>query len=122
VHLHSTGVGKALLAQLDDERITDILRRTGMPANTSHTITDRAAMLAEIERIRADGYAVDDEEQEVGVNCVAVAVVGAPTPTAISVSGPTARMGPEMLRRAVPLLGRAALSLAADLQTVRPSA
>jgi IclR family transcriptional regulator, acetate operon repressor len=122
VHLHSTGVGKALLAQLDDERITDILRRTGMPANTSHTITDLAAMLAEIERIRADGYAVDDEEQEVGVNCVAVAVVGAPTPTAISVSGPTARMGPEMLRRAVPLLGRAALSLAADLQTVRPSA
>ena len=122
VHLHSTGAGKALLAQLDDERITDILRRTGMPPNTAHTITDLSAMLAEIERIRADGYAVDDEEQEVGVNCVAVAVVGAPTPTAISVSGPTARMGPEALRRAVPLLGRAALSLAADLQAVRPSA
>jgi IclR family acetate operon transcriptional repressor len=113
--LHCTGVGKALLAQLDDARIVDVARRTGLPAQTPRTITDPAALAAEIARIRAQGFAVDDGEQEIGVHCVAAAVVGAPSPMAISVSGPTSRLTSDVVKRAAPLLVSAAEGLAADL-------
>ena len=95
VYLHSTGVGKALLAQLDDDRISDLVSRTGLPAATPTTITNRAALLAQIADIRANGYAIDDGEQEIGVRCVAVPVLDTATPMAISVSGPTPRMTAE---------------------------
>lgn len=119
VELHCTGVGKALLAQLGDPHIAEVLRRSGMAAHTPHTITDPDVLAEEIARIRANGYAVDDGEQEVGVHCVAVAVVGAPRPIAISVSGPTTRLTSDVVRRAVPLLRQAASDLAADLRTQR---
>ncbi len=122
VYLHSTGVGKALLAQLDDDRIADLIGRTGMPAATPATITDLPALLVEVQRIRTDGYAVDDGEQEIGVHCVAVPVGDAANPIAISVSGPTTRMTGDLLSRAVPLLQSAAHGLAADLQSRQSSA
>ena len=121
VHLHCTGVGKALLAQLDDDEALELLRRAGMPAKTSHTITDPETMIRELHEIRRHGYAVDDGEQEIGVRCVAVPVVGGPSSIAISVSGPTARMTHELVDRAVPLLSAAADGLSADLAE-RPSA
>jgi IclR family acetate operon transcriptional repressor len=122
VYLHSTGVGKALLAQLDDDRISELVHRTGMPAATPATITDPLALLVQIAQIRADGYAVDDGEQEVGVHCVAVPVGDAANPIAISVSGPTPRMTPDLVARAIPLLQAAAEGLAADLLTRQSSA
>lgn len=122
VYLHSTGVGKALLAQLDDNRITELVRRTGMPVATPATITDPLALLTQIAQIRADGFAIDDGEQEVGVHCVAVSVGDAANPIAISVSGPTPRMNPDLVARAVPLLQVAAEGLAADLLTRQSSA
>lgn len=121
VNLHCTGVGKALLAQLDDTQVAQLLSRRGLPANTPRTITDMPALLAELETVRSRGFAVDDGEQEVGVHCVAVAVVGAPSPTAISVSGPTTRLTSEVVQRAVPLLRSAADGLAADLLAAKPS-
>ncbi len=122
VYLHSTGVGKALLAQLDDDRIAELIGRTGMPAATPATITDLDALLTEVNRIRTEGYAVDDGEQEIGVHCVAVPVGDAANPIAISVSGPTPRMTGDLLDRAVPLLQSAAHGLAADLQSRQSSA
>jgi IclR family acetate operon transcriptional repressor len=122
VHLHCTGVGKALLAQRGDDQVLELLRRAGMPAQTTHTIVDPDTLLAQIRQIRQLGYAVDDGEQEIGVRCVAVPVPGGPGSYAISVSGPTARMTPELVDRAVPLLRTAAEELSADLSDVRPSA
>jgi IclR family acetate operon transcriptional repressor len=117
VYLHSTGVGKALLAQLDDDRITELVRRTGMPAATPATITDPVVLLAQVAQIRVDGYAIDDGEQEIGVHCVAVPLGDTANPIAISVSGPTPRMNPDLVARAIPLLQAAADGLAADLLT-----
>ncbi len=122
VYLHSTGVGKALLAQLSDDRITELVSRTGMPAATPATITDPVALLAQVAKIRSDGYAIDDGEQEIGVHCVAVPVGDADNPIAISVSGPTPRMNQDLVDRAVPLLQAAAHGLAADLLTRQSSA
>jgi IclR family acetate operon transcriptional repressor len=105
---HCTAVGKALLAQLPEAKVTGILNRTGMPAQTEHTITNPMALMRQLEQIRGQGYAVDDGEQEIGVRCLAVPVRRAPSMTAISISGPEARVGEAMFDRVVPLLKQAA--------------
>lgn len=104
VFTHSTGVGKAILAQLPDPAVQEIVTRAGMPAATSKSIDDVPELLAELDLIRERGYAVDDGEQEIGVRCFAVPVLGAPTPTALSISGPDARVTLEFGDRAVPVL------------------
>ena len=91
VPAHCTGVGKALLSQLPDDAVRELLARTGMPPATPNTITTPGAMFDELARIRREGYALDEGEQEVGVRCVAVAVPGAPRPMALSMSGPLTR-------------------------------
>ncbi|MFC0038459.1 IclR family transcriptional regulator [Actinomadura rayongensis] len=112
---HCTGVGKALLAQLDEPRVREILAHTGMPANTPHTLTDPDALIAELAKTRERGYALDDEEQEIGVRCVAVPLPGAPAPAALSVSGPSARMTGEALGAVVPAMRAIAERFAAEL-------
>ena len=102
VRLHSTGVGKALLAQLPDTTVRDLLSRSGMPAQTPQTITDIEALLTELGRVRRDGFAVDEGEQEHGVRCIAVPVPGAPSPTSISVSGPDTRLTTSDVDRVAP--------------------
>src|SRR5258708_6084386 len=117
VQPHCTGVGKALLAQLPTEAARAIVDRTGMEAHTPRTFTDPEALLAELVKIRKQGYALDDEEQELGVRCVAVPLTGAPTPAALSVSGPSGRMTPEIVQQVVPLMRKAADRFAKDLLT-----
>jgi IclR family acetate operon transcriptional repressor len=115
VYAHCTGVGKALLSQLPDAAVRELLARTGMPAQTPHTITDPDALIAELARIRREGHAFDEGEQEVGVRCVAVAVPGALSPLGISVSGPAPRMSTELIARALPLLHDAADRLSSEI-------
>ncbi|WP_043180544.1 IclR family transcriptional regulator [Streptomyces sp. NRRL F-5123] len=112
---HSTGVGKALLAGLPAADVRALLARTGMPAATDRTLTEPEAFLAELERVRAAGYAVDDGEQETGVRCLAVSVPDSPAPAAISVSGPAARVTDAVTEKIVPVLHAAARGLAAAL-------
>lgn len=115
-HLHDTGVGKAILAQLPDETVRGIVGRAGMPTPTPHSIGSVDALLSELQVIRERGYAVDDQEQEIGVRCFSMAVPDAPTPTAVSVSGPISRVDERFGARAVPLLRRAAATIGADLE------
>lgn len=105
VDLHSTGVGKALLAQLADHRVREIVRRVGLDQQTEHTLVTEAALLADLALVRARGYALDEQEQEAGVRCVAVPVGPEPMSwMAVSISGPVTRMTDELIGRAVPLL------------------
>jgi IclR family transcriptional regulator, acetate operon repressor len=110
---HCTGVGKALLSQLPDAEARAILGRTGMASQTAKTITDPDVLVAQLAGIRAQGYALDDNEQEVGVRCVAVPVTAAPGRVAISVSGPQARIGEDQIARMVPVLQAVAAELGA---------
>lgn len=112
---HSTGVGKALLAQLPESSAQSIVLRAGMPAHTDRTITDSVAFTAELAKIRARGFAVDDGEQEVGVRCVAVPVQGGPSMIALSISGPESRVTWGVVEQAAPILQQAAVQLASDL-------
>ena len=113
---HCTAVGKALLAEMPNDLVSDLLRRTGMPHYTENTLTDPQQFAHALEQISSQGFAIDEGEQEVGVRCVAVAVPDAPAKLAISVSGPATRMSEALVQRAVPLLARAASALSTDLR------
>jgi len=112
---HSTGVGKAMLSKLPDQSVVDITHRIGMPVSTDKMITSQTHLLEEINKIRSQGFAIDDGEQELGVRCFAVPVPDAPTPIAISVSGPDARVTSEFGERAVPLLQEVARDISQAL-------
>jgi IclR family transcriptional regulator, acetate operon repressor len=116
VHLHCTGVGKALLSQLPTATARELLVRGGMPRLTPLTVTDPDEMLARLAQIAAQGYALDDGEQETGVRCVAVPVLGGPLMTAISVSGPEGRVPMETVPEIVAQLQETAAALAAELR------
>ena len=107
-HTHSTGVGKAILSQLDDEAVRAIVQRAGMPCPTEHSIGTIDELLADLALIRERGYAIDDGEQELGVRCFAVPLPDFPTPAAISISGPDQRVTMETAATAVPLLQQSA--------------
>lgn len=113
VELHCTGVGKALLSQLEPEQVAGVVRRSGLPRHTEHTLVTAEALAADLARTRERGYALDEQEQEVGVRCVAVPVGAAGL--AVSVSGPLTRLDDVAVAAAVPLLTRAAATLAARL-------
>lgn len=112
VYAHSTGVGKALLAQLSDAHVLSIVRRTGMPRFTDTTHTTEESLLADLVAIRDRGYSIDEGEQEIGVRCFAVAVNGAAIPTAVSISGPDIRVTLNSSQWMVPALTNAADQLA----------
>jgi IclR family transcriptional regulator, acetate operon repressor len=114
-NLHDTGVGKAILATLSDAEIRGIVGRVGMPTPTSKSHGTLEALLDDVGRIRERGYAIDDEEQELGVRCYAVAVPGAPAPMAVSVSGPLSRVDEAFGERAVPVLKNVATTIATAL-------
>jgi IclR family acetate operon transcriptional repressor len=72
--------------------------------------------MAELDRISAQGYAVDDGEQETGVRCIAVPVLAGTAQTALSVSGPEGRLTTDALPQLAELLRAAAAELAAELR------
>ncbi|NJA55642.1 IclR family transcriptional regulator [Streptomyces sp. NEAU-H3] len=112
---HSTGVGKALLADSTPGEVRALLARTGMPAATDRTLTTPESFLAALDEVRARGFAVDDNEQEIGVRCLAVSVPHSPTTAALSVSGPAGRLTDEAMVRHVPVLRQVAAELSEAL-------
>src|SRR5208337_596933 len=74
VPLHCSAVGKAILSAASDKRLSKILHQRGMPRLTVKTITTPALLRQELERVRAAGYAVDDEEHAVGLRCIAAPI------------------------------------------------
>lgn len=112
---HCTAVGKAIMARMPRERARALLTRTGMAPRTPHTLTDLEELCDGLDEIERLGYAMDEEEQEVGVRCVAVVVPTEEPRVAISVSGPAPRMTDALVGDAVPLLRRTAQELATAL-------
>ena len=90
--IHSTALGKAIVAPLPESRVRAILAAEGMPRLTERTITDPDVYMAELERVRRLGYAVDDGENELDGRCVAVPLPGSRLPAAVSVSAPASRL------------------------------
>ena len=116
VPAHCTGVGKALLSQLPDDAVLELLARTGMAArDPEHDHRPGRGCSPSSSSIRREGHAMDEGEQEIGVRCVAVPVHGALGTLGISVSGPAPRMTAELIERAIPLLRKAGERLSSEI-------
>jgi IclR family pca regulon transcriptional regulator len=133
-HIVSTGVrvgarlpaycsatGRVLLSQFPDQEVLRRIGRKPLPRRTSHTLTKPSEVLAEVRSVREKGYAVSDEELELGLRALAVPVIGANHEIigAVSVSAASARVrSADLRRRFVPVLRSFATMLAEAFQRV----
>ena len=98
-HLHQLAAGKAMLAEMSEGRVDDIIDRHGLPAKTEQTITDRDGIFEELETIRAKRYALNLGEAIPGLNAIGAAVhddTDEPV-AALTISGPASRLSREYL-------------------------
>jgi IclR family acetate operon transcriptional repressor len=113
VAMVASGVGKSVLATYSDEDVNAIIRHHGMPRFTEKSIVRPSDLFRELERVRNQGYAVDDEEACMGLRCIAAVVYNdcSEPLAAISVSGMTSRVTDARL----PALGKAVREVAHEL-------
>ncbi|MFO1149440.1 MAG: IclR family transcriptional regulator [Alsobacter sp.] len=103
---HASGVGKAILAFSPSDRRAALLGRTPLEAFTPRTRTTREALDADLSACRRRGYALDDEERDLGMRCIAAPIfneLGAPF-GGVSVSGPRVRLDDAFVARVAPLV------------------
>lgn len=115
--LHSTAIGKAVLAYLPDEDVRAIAGRTGLPRRTPNTITEVSALLRHLDQVRRERFACDDEENELHTRCVGAVVVDhRDVPVgAVSLSSLAFDLDRRQVRRFAPLVIRTAEEVSAAL-------
>lgn len=113
IYLHGAALGKAILAELPTARVDEIVDRHGLPALTENTITDADDLHAELDQIRQQGIAFDDEERLDGLRSVAAAVTreSGAVLGSISIAGPTSRLRDDRFRHDIPDVVRSAVNV-----------
>lgn len=101
IPLYCSGVGKALLADMSDAKVKSIWEKSDIKKLTQYTVTDFTEFQNLIAQIRENGYSMDNEENELGVRCIAVSLKGFQSRSAyaISISAPKDRMSDERLEQ-----------------------
>jgi DNA-binding IclR family transcriptional regulator len=94
---YCSGLGKVLLAALPPEQIESFILDGDLVALTPHTITDRTRLRAELEKVRQQGYAIDDREYQANMRCIAVPIHDgeARVVAALSVTGEAEKLAPD---------------------------
>ncbi len=97
---HCTAVGKVLLSALPEEKLEKLVGDKGLTKQTEKTITDFTKLKTHLQLVRTNGYAFDQEENEIGIRCVAAPIRDqrGEVIAAISISGPVSRIKVPMLR------------------------
>jgi len=111
--LHSSGIGKALLADMSEERLNRMISHGPLETFTPNTLATKSALVADLAMTRQRGYAIDNEEKNLGMRCIASSVfdMHEEAVAGISISGPSIRMEPDQIAR----LSRFVVDAAADL-------
>ena len=117
VPLHCTGVGKILLSGMNGEEVDAVIVNEGLPRITENTICDRDQIMEELANIRREGLAYDNGEFESGVRCIAAPVYNSDGQViaAMSVNGPSYRVGPEEIPRFAVFLKNSAREFSREL-------
>lgn len=119
IPIYSTAVGKAFIAYSDEESFDEIWKRISSHIKklTPNTITDKEIMYEEIKKIREQGFAIDDEENELGVICIAAPIFNfkGKMEYAISISTPQIRINKERLDEFKRLIKTATNSISKEL-------
>lgn len=90
---HATALGKAILSAMPEEKALKIIHEVELPRRTSNTLNSHNQLFSEIQKSKTQGYAIDNEEDEIGFRCVAAPLLntqGYPI-AAISITAPTSR-------------------------------
>jgi IclR family KDG regulon transcriptional repressor len=113
---HCTALGKAILAALDPDQLTRLLKRTGLKPSTEKSITDMAVLTREIDEARRTGMACDDGEFNLEVRCVAVQVTDFTGKVigALGISGPVWRLSNQALKSRAKAVQEAAARLSGE--------
>ncbi len=92
--MHASGIGKALLAHAEASTIEKYVIQENLASFTDKTISDKDSLRDELAKIKAQGYAFDDEEKNIGMRCIAAPVFNyyGEAVAGISISGPTIRL------------------------------
>lgn len=103
-YLHCTATGKAILAFLPRDRVDEILDQHGLPEQTANTITDRDELYEELDAVRQQEYAHNDEEEVQGLRAVGAPVIDRDENVlgSLSVAGPTSRLKGEQFEERLP--------------------
>ncbi|KYG25015.1 transcriptional regulator [Bradyrhizobium sp. AT1] len=122
VAMVTSGVGKAVLATYSDEDVGAVIRHHGMPRLTEKSIVRPSDLFKELEKIRKQGFALDDEEACMGLRCIAAVVYNdcAEPLAAISVSGMTSRLTDDRLPEVGQIVREVAGELTVALGGVMP--
>ncbi len=117
MRVHATSVGKALVAYIAQERLEKILADSGMEKRTPKTITTPARLLKDLEKVRAQGYAIDDEENNMGARCLGAPVFNqhGVIEASVGVSGTINQVNAQTIPRIVENLKDAARHLSMQL-------
>lgn len=93
--MHASGIGKALLAEMNPAELEQILSAQPLERFTEFTITDPKELLVDLDQTRKRGFAIDDQEKNLGMRCIAVPLLNwtGNAVAGISISGPVARIG-----------------------------
>ena len=97
---HSSAVGKMILAHFSEEELQSFFKEKSLVRRTENTITDPIQLREHLKTVRKQGYAVDDEENEKGIRCVAAPVYNetGKTVAAISITGPAFRVTKKIIQ------------------------
>ncbi len=111
--MHCTGVGKLMLLNYDDAKLNQLIAERGLQKFTENTITTKKDLVAELNTIRRQGYAYDNEECEIGAKCISFPIrdYTGNVIAAISVTGPIFRMTQEYIDSQIPYIRNTALEI-----------
>ncbi|WP_202081689.1 IclR family transcriptional regulator [Caldalkalibacillus salinus] len=115
--LYCTGVGKAIIAHIDHPQQRKLVDKMDYQPYTKHTICDRESLLIELDKIKSQGYAEDNEEHELGIRCIAAPIFDheGRANYAVSVTGPLTRMSDNRIEALIPKVKEAALQVSRKL-------
>ena len=99
VDLHCTALGKVLLAYRSEPEIDDLIKKHGLLRHNENTIGSARKLKENLALVRKLGYALDDEEEELGIRCLGAPIFDSQSRVvaAVSLSGTTSQMEPEQL-------------------------
>lgn len=119
--LHCTSLGKVLLAHKPEEEQRRIVSEIDLIRLTPNTITDRSQLLDELSHVRANGYAVDNQELAMEIRCVAAPVLtdDGSAISAVSISGPEDRLTMDTVPELLPQLRSAVKRIETHLRAVQ---
>src|ERR1700758_4014320 len=117
MRVHATSVGKALVAYIPQEQLEQILRKSGMEKRTPKTITTLPRLLKELEKVRTQGYAVDDEENNLGARCLGAPIFNqqGAIEASVGLSGTIGQVNAQTMPRIVEALKDAARHVSMQL-------